>query len=230
MIQITDRDVAMMQWMLEQKFMDAGQVRSVFWKGAKKGSKEVYRRLGELEKEGFIKRSDRDIFRVLLYVVTKEGLKVLRSMGNTRGLPVLDDVDYSSYRHDSDVTDLRIWFHNQGFTDWVSERVLAKHYSLRHLPDGMLHHDGKYLAIEYETAQKSKQRYREIIYNYELEDQISEVLYIVKSDRLKEKLKERANACEKIRFVTLQELKGCQGVESLSGLNIFAHEGYICSV
>lgn len=229
MIQIMERDVGLMQWMLEQKFMDAGQVRSVFWKEAKAESKEVHRRLRELEKAGFIKRSGKDIFRFLLYVVTKQGLKVLSSLGNTRGLSVLDDVDYSSYRHDSEVTDLRIWFHNQGFTEWLSERVLAKHYSLRHLPDGMLYHDGKYLAIEYETAQKSSQRYRHIIYSYELEDQASEVLYIVGSDRLKSKLKAMAATCEKIHFRTPGDLKGHLADTSLGELKFFTGKGYACA-
>jgi len=229
MIQIMERDVGLMQWMLEQKFMDAGQVRGVFWKEAKAESKEVHRRLRELEKTEFIKRSGKDIFRFLLYVVTKKGLRVLSSLGNTRGLSVLDDVDYSSYRHDSEVTDLRIWFHNQGFTEWLSERVLAKHYSLRHLPDGMLYHGGQYLAIEYETAQKSRQRYRDIIYNYELEDQVSEVLYIVGNERLKVKLKEMASSCEKIHFRTPVDLKGQLADTSLTGLNFFAQTGYACS-
>ncbi len=229
MIQITDRDISLMQWMLEQKFMDAGQVRRVFWKESKADSKEVHRRLGELEKAGFIKRSGKDIFRFLLYVVTKEGLRVLSSLGNTRGLPVLDDVDYSGYRHDSEITDFRIWFHNQGFTDWLSERVLAKRYRLRHLPDGMIHHDGQYLAIEYETAQKSSPRYRAIIYNYEMEDQISEILYIVKGERLKARLQAMAAACSKIHFRTPDDLKGHLADTSLSELNFFARKGYACA-
>ncbi len=229
MIQITDRDVGLMQWLLEQKFMDAGQVRSVFWKESKEECKEVHRRLGELEKAGLIRRSTKDIFRFLLYVATKEGVKVLSSLGNTRGLSALDDVDYSSYRHDSEVTDLRIWFHNQGFTDWLSERVLAKHYRLRHLPDGMLHHEGQYLAIEYETAQKSNERYRAIIYNYELENQIAEVLYIVRSEQLKAKLQKMAAACEKIYFRTPENLKGRLADTNLSELSFFARRSYACA-
>lgn len=225
MIQITDRDVAIMRWMLEQKFMHAKQLRSVFWKDAKDDCKEVYRRLGKLEKAGFIKRSNQDIYKYLLYVVTKKGYRVLKGMGSDNGLTVLNNVDYTTYRHDLGITDLRVWFYRQGYTEWISERVIVKQYDLKNLPDGMIYHGGKYLAIEYETVRKAKERYRKIAFDYEFYDYFSDVLYVVRDARLKTKLEELLKECEKIHFVTTEALMSLQSIDELPKMNFFAREG-----
>ncbi len=205
-MKITKRDIELMGWVLEQKFMTREQVRKVFWKDITEKSIEDYRRLYELMKAGFLKRSKYAFYKHVIYMVTASGLKELKAFGRNRGLCELADVDYSNYKHDLSVTDIRIMFESWGYREWLSERVVSKLYQLRRLPDGMIYHRGKHVAFEYEASQKSKDRYKDIFFNYELDDQISHVVYVVDNPSLIEKLKDEAITCNKLHFVTLADL------------------------
>lgn len=206
-MKIMNRDIEVMGWILEQKFMTVNQVVKVFWRGASEKNTEAYRRLIILQKEGCLKRSRNSFYRNVLYVVTGSGLRLLKSFGRDRGLCDVFDVDYSCYKHDLLVTDLRILFHEWGYTDWMSERILSKRGGLRRLPDGMIHHKGKYIAIEYESAGKSKDRYRDILIKYELDGQIDKVIFIVETPELVTKLSKEAMNYEKLYIVQLEELQ-----------------------
>ncbi len=205
-MKITTRDVEMMGWILEQKFMTVEQVKRIFWKEIESGSKEAYRRLLELQRAGYLKRSKRSIYRNVLYLVSARGLRQLKVFGRDRGLSEVFDVDYASYKHDVVVTDLRILFGEWGFKDWACERMLSLHKNLRRLPDGMIYHNGKQFAVEYESTQKSKRRYGDIFLEYQMDKQIENVLYVVETTSLLEKLSVVASNYKKIRFVRFQDL------------------------
>ena len=217
-MKIMERDIEVMGWILEQKFMTEQQVRRIFWKDITEESREAYKRLYELQKEGYLKTSKKKIYRHALYLVTRNGVNQLKSFGRNRGLGELADADYSNYKHDIAVTDLRVLLHDWGYTDWVSERVLARRNDLRRIPDGMLYHRGKYFAIEYELTQKSKDRYREIFYNYELDNQVDEVVYIVETPEMAAKLSQEAATCNKLHFVPLADLQKNQVNAHLRGI------------
>ena len=53
---LTLRDIEIMGWILEQKYMTVEQVKRVFWPGVAKSNIETYRRLSKLQKAGFLKR------------------------------------------------------------------------------------------------------------------------------------------------------------------------------
>lgn len=214
-MKIKPRDIEVMVWILEQKFMTVEQVKKVFWKDTVAGIKNTYRRLWKLQKGGYLRRSRRNIYRNVLYLITAFGLRQLRAFGRYQGLSENLDVDYRSYKHDAAVTNIRIMFHKWGYSDWASERVIAMHHNdLRRVPDGMIYHGGRRYAVEYESTQKSKERYDEIFLEYELERQIDKVIYVVDTPTLLSKLCEKASACKKIRFVRLQHLQE-QGLNSL---------------
>ncbi len=221
------RDVEVMGWILEQKFMTVEQVKRVFWKDIKCGSKEAYRRLLALQRAGYLKRSKRSIYRNVLYLVSARGLRQLKVFGRDRGLSEVFDVDYASYKHDVVVTDIRIQLHEWGYTHWACERVLCMHNNLRRLPDGLLQHKGKCFAVEFEGTQKSKQRYGDIFLEYQLDKQIDRVLYIVDTPGLLIKLRTEAAICKKLRFIQFHDfaehqlnapVQGAQGQESLADL------------
>jgi len=71
----------------------------------------------------------------------------------------------------------------------------------------MIHHKGKYFAIEYESAGKSKDRYRDILIKYELDGQINKVIFIVETQELVTKLSKEAMNYEKLHIVQLEELQ-----------------------
>jgi len=206
-MRVVNRDIEIMGWILEQKFMTVDQVIDVFWIGTESGRKEGYRRLLELQREGCLKRCKSGIYRNLMYLVTASGLKVLRVSGRDRGLSENVDLDYASYKHDVVVTDIRIMFHKWGYRDWASERIVAKHNNLRRVPDGVIYQGDKCFAIEYESTQKSKKRYEDIFLEYELERQIDKVIYVVDTLALFKKLCTMAGSYKKPRFVQFQHLQ-----------------------
>lgn len=204
---IVKRDIEVMGWILEQKFMTVEQVRRVFWNETEAGKMNSYRRLLKLYGGGYLKRSRSSIYRNVLYLVTAMGLKGLRAVGRDRGLSESADVDSGNYKHDVAVTDIRIMFHKWGYDDWASERVIEAHEKLRRVPDGMVYHRGKGYAIEFESTQKSKSRYEDIFIEYELERKIEGVIYIVDTSVLLAKLCKMASSYLKIRFVHLKHLQ-----------------------
>ncbi len=206
-MKIMPRDVQIMRWIHEQKFMTEGQIRRVFWKGISENSREGYKRLSELERAGYLKRSKKDLYRYGLYLVAAKGIRQLRAFVYDQGLGELNDIEHSLYKHDTSVTDLRILFYGWGYTDWVCERVLYKRNDLRHLPDAMVYHHGNYFAMEYESSQKSKRRYNDIFLEYQMERQIYAVIYVVEIKEMAERLCRTASSYKKIFFTTFQELE-----------------------
>ena len=206
-MKITERDIELMGWILEQKFMTERQVRQVFWKGTTKKSRHTYKRLKELEKVGYLKTNKTGVFQDAVYMVRGEGVRQVRAFNQDQGLGELGDVGYSNYRHDLVVTDIRIMFHGLGYRQWLSERVLSRRSDLRRIPDGMVFNNDRRLVVEYELSQKSKRRYRNIFYNYELDNHVKKVLYIVNTPELIEKVFREASGCTKLHFVCLEDLK-----------------------
>jgi len=113
----------------------------------------------------------------------------------------------SNYLHDLRVTDIRILLFGLGYSHWTSERVLSKYDGLRRVPDGTIFNKGKFTAIEYESSQKSKYRYQRIFLDYELERSIDQVLYIVDTQGLIQKISKEASAGTNIYFVSLEDIQ-----------------------
>jgi len=216
-MRIGKRDIEVMGWMLEQKFLTIDQARRVFWKDTEGGEREAYRRLLQLKREGYLKTSKKSIYRNVLYMVTAEGMKVLRVYERDRGLNENSDLDNACLKHDVVVTDIRIMFRKWGYGDWASERVITRHIALRRIPDGVVYHGGKCFAIEYESTRKSQKRYEDIFLEYELERQIDKVIYIVDTSVLLTTLCAKAASYKKIRFVQFQDLQERQLNSTLVG-------------
>jgi len=207
-MQIMERDIEILRWILEQKFMTQKQVRQAFWKnGLTKDNHETYRRLNILGKEGFLKKTDRQVYSNLMYLVTRQGTRLLKEAGRNPGLTELTELDDSNYLHDLAVTDIRILLFELGYIHWTSERVLSKYDALRRVPDGMIFNKDKFTAIEYESSQKSRYRYQRIFLDYELERSIDQVLYIVDTPGLIQKISKEASAGTNIYFVSLEDIQ-----------------------
>lgn len=207
LMKITERDVEILSWILEQKFMTERQVGQVFWKGLTDWSREVNKRLNEMRKAGLLKKGRTQVYRSSMYLVTREGVRQLKAFGRDQGLGEVRDTDYADYRHDLVVTDIRMMFHGWGYRDWLSERVLLRRNDLKRIPDGMIFNQGKYIAVEYEASQKSKRRYREIFLNYGFDKQIDKVIYVAATAELTETLLKQGSICRKLHFVLLEDLK-----------------------
>ncbi len=206
-MKITDRDIDLLGWILEQKFMTERQVRGVFWNGLQEGSREVFRRLSELRKEGYLTTNKTAVYRNAIYLVTTKGIGQLKRFNRDYGLKPISDQSYSGYGHDLAVTDIRILFHQWGYKHWLSRRVLAKRKDLRRVPDGLILTQDKCIAIEYETSQKSKQHYRQIFLNYTLDSHIHKVLYVVNTPEQAYRVSRQADIYSKPHFVSIQDIQ-----------------------
>ena len=71
----------------------------------------------------------------------------------------------------------------------------------------MIFYRDRYTAIEYESSQKSKHRYRKIFNNYEFDRHVDQVLYIVGTPELAEKVSKEASLCSKLYFVSLGDIE-----------------------
>ncbi len=214
---LTERDLTLMCWILEQRFMSESQLKRVFWKHTIDETRRVYRRLRKLRQAGYLKISDQSMFGERVYGVTWKGVRKLRACSLDEGLHEVLGTEFSSYKHDMVVTDIRIHFYEAGFREWISERILARRNDLRRLPDGVIYYEGKYLAIEYEATRKSAKRYKKIFLQYNLEKSIQKVLFVVKKKELIPKLFEMSKICRsKIHFVSQEDFfKGQFSLEDL---------------
>ena len=204
---LTERDIEILEWILEQKYMTEDQIKRVFWKGTTEKSREAYIRLSELRKEGILQVLDPEIYRYFHYAVTKKGVKVLKRGGGNAGLKAIDQIDDMTFYHDKVVTEIRILFHEMGYQGWFSERRLSKFGGYKRLPDGMLYYEGKSLAIEWEASQKARRRYVRLFLDYYTHRDIDYVLFIVKKPRLIPKLMDACGTLEKVYFTTLNDLQ-----------------------
>jgi len=133
---ITERDIEILRWILEQKFMTERQVRKIFWKEVTSKSCESYRRLERLKKEAYLKTNRTRLFRTAMYITARKGIEELKKLNLSSGLGQLSDIGYANYYHDLAVTDIRIMFHLSGCTHWISERVLSKRNDLKRVLTG----------------------------------------------------------------------------------------------
>jgi hypothetical protein len=204
-MKITDRDIEILGWILEERFMTGRQIKKVFWKDITEKSREVYKRLRELQEEGYLAADKGGIYQWALYSIPRKGARLLMKFGRNQGLGGSGYLRY--YPHDAVVTDIRILFYELGYTQWLSERVLSKRNDFRRISDGMVFYKDRYMAIEYESSQKSKRRYKKIFLDYELDRHLDKVLYITSTLELSQKLLKEAAYYHKLFFVGIQDLQ-----------------------
>jgi hypothetical protein len=207
-MEITVRDIDILRWILEQTVMTEEQIRKIFWKDKLKDDREAYRRLNKLKKAGYLKMNTTGLYRSAIYLVTAKGIKELkRSYPNTT-FGELSHTTYSKIHHDLVITDLRILFHELGYTHWISRRILQKEGKLRRIPDAMIYNNGKYIAIEYGLSKKSKRLCRKIFIDYHVGcSEINEVIYVVNTPELAQRFIKYARIYGKLHFVTLEDIQ-----------------------
>lgn len=206
-MKLMPRDLEIMRWIQEQKFMSPDQIRRMFWSGITENSREDYRRLNELRGAGYLKTSKGNIYRQQLYLVTYSGMRQLKTSGYGHGWIEQDAYSFVHYAHDLVVTDLRIMFDQCGYKDWRSERVLAKTKDFRNLSDGMIFHNGNHIAVEFEATQKSQKRYDDIFIDYCFDRDVEGVIYVAATAGIAERICKEGLKWDKFFVTTFQELQ-----------------------
>ena len=207
---INVRDLLLLQFCLEQKFMTLDQIakmffpenREVFNWPMKCVRKLVNDKLLYVEKPGFCKPA--------LYRVTRKGAALLRSHDLAKGLGAIEKIDTKSWEHDLWVTDVRIVFHRKlGLRHWKAERVLKQESVKQKVPDGVVSFKDTDLIVEVERTLKKKEYYEKTFLDSSIrqfrESEI--ILYIMANDTDKRWLMKQAGGWVRIYFAAITDLR-----------------------
>lgn len=167
---LQERDVDIICYCIEQKFLTVEQVSDRFFRQKEKSKyphQSAYKRILILQK--FDMLSLKPILTgEKIITATDIGASELDKRGMDRLNPV-KSVDYRYYEHDRRVSDVRIAFENLDLVDsWISERYLKSEYTrATRVPDAAFgFKNGQKGALEVEIARKGKKRYEQIFMEY----------------------------------------------------------------
>ena len=178
---LTDRDLDIFGFILEQKFASLEQIYFRFFDVREKvtdplpkGLFVTRQRLQILKRHGFLKSEKVYSESKSLYLVTGLAVQVLRSKKpHLADLKVISQIDFRNYEHDTKVNDCRIAIERTGkIIRWLPERKLRAQgfesdFSWNELPselvpDGIfITSKGERVAFEIETTPRKKSRYEE---------------------------------------------------------------------
>lgn len=193
----------------------------------------VLRRLRILEKEGLIRRAGFLMTTENLWAIAPKGAKKM-SLENFKCY-----WNQASIDHDFKLIKLRMFLEELGIIKkWIAEHVIRsmiyKKYSLREaknklIPDGIfetnIEKSSQSMAIELELNLKSQSRYKRILGQYQWNENLLGVWYIVPNLAILNKLKDYWNRTTssytegKIYFSLLDDLLTFKGESTLYSIN-----------
>lgn len=176
---ITSRDLDILEFILEMKFLTIEDIHSKFFKYTKQGDQSfclrwARERVANLVKSEFL-LAVKNICHKTLYVVTQKGYFYARNSRTDRYFArPLPSIDGRTYTHDQKIIQIRLYLEEVGLvSNWISERKLSELEEFRKIlptefrPDAIyITPDGKKIAFELEIARKSKERYQQKIKKY----------------------------------------------------------------
>lgn len=167
---IQERDLDIIRYCIDQKFLTVEQIAKKFFnpkKETKHPNQAAYRRVLILQKFKMLS---------LRPVLTGEKVVVATDIGagelHKRGVDTLAPVaavDYRYFEHDRRANDVRITLESSGLvTSWESDRWLKNRFAQgSRVPDAMFKLvNGQYGVLEMEIAKKAKGRYVRIFSDY----------------------------------------------------------------
>jgi hypothetical protein len=179
---LVERDLDIIQFILDMKFASIQNIFEKFYKVTKFGVKTkdhqwATKRLRALEKAGYLKGIYSFSLRDKFYLVTMRGYSaVARAKPEEVILKPNMVIDHRIFDHDRYVLMARIELENRkAATSWISDKrlranqELAGGLSLNNVPDGIfINPSGERIAFEFELGQKSLKDYLEKIKKYVL--------------------------------------------------------------
>ncbi len=205
---ITKRDLLILWVCLEQKFITLLQIAKMFFPDSEDIFHRPMKRVRELVEAGYLSVVVLKVTSQRLYVVTLNGVALLKKHALSGGLRAVKGIDHRYFEHDEWVTDVRIIFEKLlGITDWIPERVLKKKNVRKKVPDGIVTLYGIQYVIEVERSLKNKRSYERIL----METCITHypeavILYITENETDKKWLMKQAEGRERIYFATMDDL------------------------
>lgn len=202
---VTKRDLRILWVCHHQKFMTLLQIAKMFFPESRDILHRPMKRVCALVQAGYLKAYMLNILGQRLYVVTREGGRLLKQHQLMDGLRIVEGIETGSLSHDLLITDVRIIFQCLlGVKKWISERTLKKEKRNGKVPDGIMIHDEIRYIVEVERTLKAKRIYERILTNMCVTDYPDAViLYLVGNETDKAWLMRQAEAWERIYFTTL---------------------------
>ena len=157
---VTKRDIDMLRFTGEQKFVTVEQLAKRFFPSeVGRTGRTCYRRILKLKRYSLVESRTARLGGKVVYQVASRGVhELIRRDG--WALPYLGRVDGRHFEHDLYLSDVRIALEKLGVKPWLSERVLRKKGYAGHVPDALLKLGNRKCALELELTQKRKDRYR----------------------------------------------------------------------
>ncbi len=179
-IQLTKRDLEILEFVLEMKFSDLKTIHQKFFTVTKSGHKSVSdwwarERVGLLKKHGFLTAKRISFSGTSYFLATQLAQMALSNMCEGRSfVQPLDEIDIRTFEHDRLVIEARCALERLGrATKWYSERRLKSEQYLtlglarRYQPDAIyVNKLNEPVAFELEIAPKTIDRYEEKIRKY----------------------------------------------------------------
>lgn len=192
-IELTDRDLEIIEYILDMKFVSIQNVYERFFKTTISGSPSVsnewaVRRLQQLAKAKYINGVHSFSEREKFYLGTLEGYRVVaREKPSKTVLRPSLRINHHTFDHDRYVLKARIALENKkAATCWLSDKRLRANSELsgglvmNNVPDGIFENEcGEKVALEIELSGKSTVDYRR---------KISKYVYIIRSESSGEKV------------------------------------------
>ena len=222
---INVRDLILLQFCLEQKFMTLAQIARMFFPENQELFNWPMKCVRKLVNEGLLSVEKPGFCGHTLYRVTRKGAALLKQHSLSNGLGAIEKIDTRSWEHDLWVTDVRIIFCRVlGLKHWKAERLLKQENVKKKVPDGIVSFKGKDLIIEVERTLKKKEYYEKTLLDACLrqfrEEEI--ILYIAANDSDKRWLMKQAGGWKRIYFATIQDLTEMK--DSVSFVNAVGKE------
>ena len=205
---LTKRDVEVLKFAHEQRYLCYNQISDTFWKGCSEDANACKHRVAKLVSVGYLSKQYSGRKKLDVYFASEKAVELLKTRSLDSGIPALRITrDFERYiSHDLHVTDLRILFRDLGWHEWTSERVLRERDHLYHRPDGVLTVRGQKIAIEFENRiTKNKDRYKEMFEYYDDHDGYKLLFVIVLKD-IRDWLLDLRYNVRKVWFVDYEEL------------------------
>ena len=209
-VAINVRDLILLQFGLEQKFLTLDQIGAMFFPENREVFNWPMKCVRKLVKEGLLSVEKPGFCKPALYRVTGKGAALLRRHGQVTGLGAIEKIDTRSWEHDLWVTDTRIVFsRGLGLQHWKSERVLKQENIKKKVPDGVVSFKDKDLIIEVERTLKKKEYYEKILLDTCIRQFRNEeiILYIMANETDKRWLMKLAGGWVRIYFAMIKDLR-----------------------
>ena len=111
-MRLTDRDIEIFGFLLDENFASLSQLHRRFWRGVT--TQASYARFKKLERGGFIEQKEVNSKYPVIYQLSREGYKVLDENHLNGGLELYSYIDLRTFNHDLCLKDIRIIFYELG--------------------------------------------------------------------------------------------------------------------